>query len=56
MANTSYEINASKMNLPYHKRIAMGEKLDGSSLQLKGSSEPPAKKSTGSALSSMKKK
>ena len=56
MANTTYEINASKVNVPYHKRIAMGEKLDGSSLQSKGSTEPPAKKSTGGALSSMKKK
>lgn len=55
MANTTYEINASKVNVPYHKRIAMGEKLDGSSLQSKGSTESPAKKS-GGALSSMKKK
>lgn len=54
MANTSYEINPSKTNVPYHKRIAMGEKLDGSSLQSKGSTAPAQK--SGGALSSMKKK
>ena len=27
-------------NVPQHKRIAMGEKLDGSSMQPKGGSQP----------------
>jgi hypothetical protein len=29
--------------IPYHKRIAMGEKLDGTSMQPKGSSQPQPK-------------
>jgi len=28
------------INVPQHKRIAMGEKLDGSSMQPKGQSSP----------------
>ena len=28
------------VNVPQHKRIAMGEKLDGSSMQPKGGSQP----------------
>jgi hypothetical protein len=36
------------VNVPQHKRIAMGEKLDGQSMQPKGGSEPkgalPSKK------------
>ena len=28
------------INVPQHKRIAMGEKLDGSSMQPKGGSQP----------------
>jgi hypothetical protein len=31
------------IDVPQHKRIAMGEKLDGSSMQPKGSSESKAK-------------
>jgi len=37
------------INVPQHKRIAMGEKLDGTSYQPKGSQ-------TGGALSQVKKK
>ena len=45
-------------DVPYHKRIAMGAKLDGSSL---GAKEPvrtpaPARKSGGGALAQAKKK
>lgn len=29
--------------VPYHKRIAMGEKLDGQSLQSKGQTQEPKK-------------
>jgi len=39
------------INVPMHKRIAMGEKLDGTSLQPKGGSQPK-----GGALSQAKKK
>ena len=28
------------INVPYHKRIAMGEKLDGQSMQPKGGNAP----------------
>jgi len=28
------------INVPQHKRIAMGEKLDGSNMQTKGGSQP----------------
>jgi len=28
------------INVPYHKRLAMGEKLDGTSLQAKGKPAP----------------
>jgi len=31
-----YEINPNKDDMPYHKRIAMGAKLDGQSMQPKG--------------------
>lgn len=31
------------MGIPMHKRIAMGEKLDGSSLQSKGNPQQTAK-------------
>ncbi len=31
------------MMIPMHKRIAMGEKLDGTSLQLKGQQPAPQK-------------
>jgi hypothetical protein len=41
------------INVPMHKRIAMGEKLDGTSLQPKGQ-QPPAKPQGG--LSQAKKK
>jgi hypothetical protein len=39
--------------VPYHKRIAMGANLDGTSLQSKGSSQP---KNKGGALPTSKKK
>ncbi len=39
------------VNVPQHKRIAMGEKLDGTSLQPKGGSQ-----TNGGALSQAKKK
>jgi hypothetical protein len=39
------------INVPQHKRIAMGEKLDGTSMQPKGGSKP-----NGGALSQAKKK
>jgi hypothetical protein len=29
------------INVPYHKRLAQGEKLDGTSLQPKGQKEKP---------------
>jgi hypothetical protein len=41
------------VNVPMHKRLAMGEKLDGTSLQPKGASQ--TSKSKG-GLSSAKKK
>jgi hypothetical protein len=41
--------------IPMHKRIAMGEKLDGSSLQPKGGSKPAPSKPQG-GLSQAKKK
>lgn len=40
--------------VPMHKRIAMGEKLDGTSLQPKGGQAPAQKQ--GGALSQGKKK
>jgi len=40
--------------IPMHKRIAMGEKLDGTSLQPKGQQQAP--KSDKGALSQAKKK
>ena len=39
------------VNVPQHKRIAMGEKLNGTSMQPKGGSQ-----SKGGALSQVKKK
>lgn len=42
------------INVPMHKRIAMGEKLDGTSLQPKGGSQPARKPAGG--LSQAKKK
>lgn len=45
------------LHIPMHKRIAMGEKLDGTSLQPKGQTpQAPAKKSQGGALAQAKKK
>lgn len=41
-------------DVPYHKRLAMGEKLDGSSLQSKGNTSSTSKGRGG--LSGMKKK
>jgi hypothetical protein len=40
------------INVPYHKRMAMGEKLDGQSMQPKGGSQAKPK----SGLSQAKKK
>ncbi len=40
--------------IPMHKRIAMGEKLDGTSLQPKGGAQQPTKPQGG--LSQAKKK
>lgn len=40
--------------IPQHKRIAMGEKLDGTSLQPKGGAQQPTKQQGG--LSQAKKK
>lgn len=40
--------------IPQHKRIAMGEKLDGTSLQPKGGAQQPNKQQGG--LSQAKKK
>jgi len=45
--------DSDQVLVPYHKRIAMGEKLDGTSLQPKG--QQPAKPQ-GGALSQAKKK
>lgn len=42
------------INVPMHKRIAMGEKLDGTSLQPRGGSQPARKPQGG--LSQAKKK
>jgi hypothetical protein len=43
--------------IPMHKRIAMGEKLDGTSLQPKGQpTKAPASKPQGGALAQAKKK
>lgn len=45
------------MMIPMHKRIAMGEKLDGTSLQPKSQpTQAPARKPQGGALSQAKKK
>lgn len=45
-------------DVPYHKRIAMGAKLDGSSLGNKGpaKSPTPARRGGGGALAQAKKK
>lgn len=43
------------INVPQHKRIAMGEKLDGSSLQPKGQSTQSSQPKQG-GLSQAKKK
>ena len=44
-------------NVPYHKRMAMGAKLDGSSLGAKESAKTPsAPKRGGGALAQAKKK
>jgi hypothetical protein len=46
------------INVPMHKRIAQGAKLDGSSLQAKGESTPvkSAPKQSGGALAQARKK
>jgi hypothetical protein len=43
------------LHVPMHKRIAMGEKLDGTSLQPKGQTAPAPKAQKG-ALAQAKKK
>jgi hypothetical protein len=43
------------LHVPMHKRIAMGEKLDGTSLQPKGQTAPAPKPQKG-ALAQAKKK
>lgn len=55
----AYEINPNKDDMPYHKRIAMGAKLDGTSLQPKGEQKTERRSSskpTGGALSQANKK
>jgi hypothetical protein len=45
------------INVPQHKRMAMGEKLDGTSLQGKGGNSAPSKSSKPQGgLSALKKK
>jgi hypothetical protein len=45
------------LNVPQHKRLAMGEKLDGSSYTPKGGSAPQSKSSKPQGgLSALKKK
>ena len=50
MATSEYEQRT--INVPQHKRIAMGEKLDGTSMQPKGGSQAKPK----GGLSQAKKK
>lgn len=42
--------------VPYHKRIAMGAALDGTSLQSKGGAQKPANQNKGGLSSVPKKK
>ncbi len=42
------------INVPQHKRIAMGEKLDGTSLQPRGGSQPARKPQGGLARAKKK--
>jgi len=51
MATSDYEQRT--INVPQHKRLAQGEKLDGTSMQPKGSSQSQGKSSGG--LSALKK-
>ena len=41
--------------VPQHKRIAMGEKLDGTAMQPKGSNSKSSTQKTSGGLSSLKK-
>jgi hypothetical protein len=43
-------------SVPYHKRIAMGANLDGTSLQSKGSAPKPANQTKGGLSNLTKKK
>ena len=43
------------INVPQHKRMAMGEKLTGQTMQPKGEASPTSKKPSG-GLSGVKKK
>ena len=47
-------IQGDQLHIPMHKRIAMGEKLDGTSLQPKG--QQAAKKSEGGLAKAAKSK
>ena len=53
MATSEYEQRT--INVPQHKRIAMGEKLDGTAMQPKGSNTSRTSKPAG-GLSQAKKK
>jgi hypothetical protein len=50
------ETEQKGVNVPQHKRIAMGEKLDGTSYQAKGSSNAGRSSKPAGALSQAKKK
>jgi hypothetical protein len=53
MSTSEYEQRT--INVPQHKRIAMGEKLDGTTMQPKGKSASNGKKPSG-GLANLKKK
>jgi hypothetical protein len=53
MATSDWEQQG--INVPQHKRIAMGEKLDGSSMQPKGS-KPSSKPAGGLSHAKVQKK
>jgi len=49
------EAEQKGINVPMHKRLAQGEKLDGSSLQPKGGSQHKAPSKPHGGLSALKK-
>jgi len=51
----SSDAEQKSVDVPQHKRIAQGEKLDGTSMQPKGGSQAPAKKQGGLAHAMNKK-